>query len=104
MLCTETWKVVARMLEMPAAHKLTHDLKPQLAALLRPSRDPDGAVLRPIALGGRLVDVCIAAWLVMPDCFAISDNPNTAGFRVCAPHVMFVTLPDFSPKCVCCDW
>ncbi|CAL8465203.1 g4738 [Coccomyxa elongata] len=77
----ETWKVVARMLEMPAAHKLTHDLKPQLAALLLPSRGPDGAALRPVALGGRLVDVCIAAWLVMPDCSAVSDNPNTAGFR-----------------------
>ena len=89
MVCADNWAVVARMLEMPAAHKLTHELKPQLAALLRPSRGPDGAALRPVALGGRLIDVCIAAWLVMPDCSAVSDNPHSAGYRVRAPHVHF---------------
>ncbi|EIE23289.1 hypothetical protein COCSUDRAFT_42188 [Coccomyxa subellipsoidea C-169] len=77
----EAWEVVARMLESQAAQKLTHELKPQLAALLRPTRGCGGAALRPVALSGRLVDVCIAAWLAMPDCAAVSDNPNTAGFR-----------------------
>ena len=78
----EVWEVAARMLESQAAQILTHELKPQLAALLRPTRGCGGAALRPVALSGRLVDVGIAAWLAMPDCAAVSDNPNTAGFKV----------------------
>ncbi len=78
--------MVARMLESQAAQKLTHELKPQLAALLRPTRGCGGAALRPVALSGRLVDVCIAAWLAMPDCATVSDNPNTASFRARSRH------------------
>lgn len=78
----EVWEVAARMLESQAAQILTHELKPQLAALLWPTRGCGGAALRPVALSGRLVDVGIAAWLAMPDCAAVSDNPNTAGFKV----------------------
>lgn len=89
------------MLEAPPAQKLTHGLKAQLAALSLPSRGCGGARLRPVALSGRLVDVCIAAWLVMPDSPAVSDSPSPAGSKVRAPaNRMLGTLSaSFSGYC-----